>query len=297
MCYKQIERYVRMLLGALLICTAGAVGVAAQSAPPLLPIGGPRLSPPAIPQPGVIQGDQIYNDLLFPNLPEASQQADSMDNGSYQQHSGQGVGTANTALGEGITLYNSDHVCNDFNRRDAWASHSQTPSDVWSDHYAGWGAFAQNDGAFYNAANVVFSFEQTIGPGKQFGENQYAAKIASNQPYAAGFGSPLIAAPPGAQVIVRIKYMIFDHDTDGLDFDWVSLGLKPDATRLEATYVNGYVRGQWAELSHQVIAGDTGQIMILLQAQSPGALNSNIYFDDVVIAVNGQYLSDCIIGE
>jgi hypothetical protein len=270
--------------------------VLAETQPPPQPVSGPRQEPAPVPNTAVINGDQLYNDLVYPDLPLAAQQADIADGGRHQHQPGQGVSDVATRLGSGLTLQATSQVCNDFNQRSRWASQGAHPSDLWSDHYAGWGAFAQDDGHFYRANNVIFSFEQTVGPGRKAGAEQYAAKIASGQPYAAGFGSPLLAVTPGATVVVTVKYLIFDHDTAGQDFDWVSLGLKPDATRPPATYVNGYRRGQWAELTHRVKAGNTGKIMVLVQAQSPAALNSNIYFDDVTIAINGQYLTSCLEG-
>jgi hypothetical protein len=54
----------------------------------------------------------------------------------------------------------------------------------------------------------------------------------------------------------------------------------------------GYQRGEWAILAHEVQAtGD--QIVVMLQGHSPDAINSNIYFDNVEIYVNGSALSSC----
>jgi len=285
----------RVLLGSVvtilcLLCPWQVVQ--AQSTRPLLPILGAALPHP-VPHPQVVDGDHLYNDLLYPALPEAAQAADLADAGATQQAPGQGVATTVDAVGAGNTLYNAAHVCNDFNQADRWASSHGRPETVWRDYYAGWAPFAKDDGDFYHAANVTFAQEKSVGPGQHAGANQFAAKIASNQPYAAGFGSPRLPVPPGADVVVAVKYLLFDHDTGGLDFDWVSLGLKADATGPTARYINGYARGRWATLTQRIVAGRTGQIMVLLQAQSPAAVNSNIYFDDVQIAVNGQYLTAC----
>jgi hypothetical protein len=78
---------------------------------------------------------------------------------------------------------------------------------------------------------------------------------------------------------------------------WASMGIKPDAAGEGASYVNGYVRGEWAQLEHTVWAGKSGYIMVLLQGHSPGALNSNIYFDDVRITVDGEAIAKCGIEE
>src|SRR5690606_33192694 len=137
---------------------------------------------------------------------------------------------------------------------------------------------------------------------------QYAAKIASHQPYAAGFGSPRIPVPAGfegGKVLVSVKYLIWDHDQaakvdlgDGIDYDWASLGIKPGADGDQALYTNGYVRGEWAGLTNTVDLGDARDVMVLIQAQPPGFMYSKIYFDDVKIAFidaegNGKYLEDC----
>lgn len=186
-----------------------------------------------------------------------------------------------------------DHACVDFNAGDEWASRRVAqPSDIWTDWFAGWAPFAVDEG-YYQAQNVTFSLERVVGPGSNYGPNEHSAKIASSQPYAAGLGSPLLHVRPGATVIVSANYLIFDHDSDGGDDDWASLGIKPDAWADGASYVNGLTRGRWDLMTHSVVAGRSGQIMVLLQAHSPAALNSNIYFDNVRIWVDGLALEDC----
>jgi hypothetical protein len=59
-----------------------------------------------------------------------------------------------------------------------------------------------------------------------------------------------------------------------------------------AAYVNGYHRGEWAIMENEVVArGD--EIVVMLQGHSPDALNSNIYFDNVQIFINGVSLANC----
>lgn len=266
--------------------------VVAESAPPQPPIG-PHLNPPEGPNATVANNHQIYNDLLVPNLPTPARNADIEDDGQKQEVPGRGVRQIDTGLSSGQNLYTELNTCLDFNQFKQWSAQSMLPGD----HYAGWGVYAVNDGWLYRSENVVVTLERVVGPGSKYGVDQYAIKFAGNQPYAVGLGSPIIAAPPDSIVSVSIKYMIFDHDTQGQDYDWVSLGLKPNAEDTgpeSATFVNGYRRGVWTELVHSLVVGTSGKIMILIQAQSPAALNSNIYFDDVQVAVNGQYLSSCI---
>ena len=187
----------------------------------------------------------------------------------------------------------ADIACNNFNQASRWASaRDSLPTDMWSDWYAGWGPYAVDNG-LYQAKNVTFSLESAVGPGSNAGPNEHSAKIASNQPYAAGFGSPLFGVPPGALVTVSVNYLIFDHNDHGYDYDWASLGIKADAYSDEARYVNGYARGEWATLMNSVVAGKDGRVMVLIQAESPGALNSNIYFDNVRIWIDGAPVVDC----
>jgi len=282
---------------ALALCLAFALLLPASVAladghlPPL-PIKGPRLSPPPIPHTDVLNNYTIYN-YLVNNLPQESKEADEYDGGRNQEKPGRGIRWTKTDIAEGLTLFKPANVCNDFNVRKMWASlAADPPSDIWTDWYAGWAPYAIDDG-YYQAKNVTFSYEQAVGPGEKWGENESSAKIASHQPYAAGFGSPMLKVKPGAEVTVMVNYLIWDHDTHGWDYDWASMGLKPDAAGEPAEYVNGYVRGEWAELSHTITAGESGYIMVLLQGHSPAALNSNIYFDNVRIAVDGEYMSDC----
>jgi hypothetical protein len=173
----------------------------------------------------------------------------------------------------------------------------------------GWAPFAIDNG-YYQAKNVTFSMESSVGPGNRWGKGEHSAKIASNQPYAAGFGSPRIPVPKGyagGKLQVSVKYLIWDHDTgggmgDGWDYDWASMGAKAGADSDYATYVNGYVRGEWAELTNTIPLGDASDVMVLLQGHSPGFFNSNIWFDDVKIAFidadgKGKYLKDCKLEE
>lgn len=286
--YRQIGWVVLISVGVML---RGYAIVGAADAPPQPPIV-PHVKPAADSTQTGANTHQIYNDLLVSNLPTPALNADIADDGQQQQTPGRGVRQTDTGLSSGETLYTQPNTCLDFNQDTRWSERSS----LTADHYAGWGVYAVNDGWFYQADKVFVTLERVVGPGNKYGADQYAIKFAGSQPYAAGLGSPMLSAPPGAIVSVRLNYMIFDHDTQGQDYDWVSLGLKPDAENLDsnaATFVNGYRRGEWVALVHSIVAGPTGKIMILIQAQSPAALNSNIYFDDVQIAVNGQYLTAC----
>ncbi|MCB0190286.1 MAG: hypothetical protein KDE31_38700 [Caldilineaceae bacterium] len=280
-------RVLSIVILAILLLTPTGIVFAEDHLPPVPQIG-PRLSPSAIPHTGVLNPDTIYNNLLTPP-PVQSLEANAADGGRSQEKPGRGIRQTITPHSVGITLFAAGTTCNDFNRSGNWAV---PPSDIHTDWYAGWAPFAVNEG-LYQAKNTVFAMERVVGPGKNYGNNQFSAKISSNQPYAGGYGSPMIAVTPGADVTVSAKYLIWDHDHKGLDYDWASMGIKPDAVGEEAIYVNGYVRGEWAELHHTVTAGASGKIMVLLQGSSPMATNSNIYFDDVQIAVDGKFLRDC----
>ena len=305
-------RTARILLAAILaVIPAAPASVAfAWITPPPLALNGPRLNPPAIPLPS-------YDLLVNADLTVNALEADAADGGKRQEAPGRGIKQTLTGLGAGMTLYDSPHVCNNFNNDIGWSA-TQPHSDMWTDWYAGWAPFALNDGA-YKASAVAFTRERNVGPGNRYndteskdGQEQYSAKIASYQPYAAGFGSPRIPVPDGfqgGQAQVSVRYLIWDHDTgapangrDGIDYDWASLGVKPGADGNTALYTNGYVRGEWAEMSQTVDLGQAKDIMVLIQARSPAFLNSNIYFDDVKIAFISakgavKYLQDCTAAE
>lgn len=249
----------------------------------------PQLSPPILGPSVVLDNDLIFNNLLVPP-PLPSLENDVTDGGRKQEAPGRGVQQIATTTSIGATLLSSGAVCNDFNQKENWIAPA---ANIFTNWYAGWAPFAINQG-LYQGDRMVFTMEQMVGPGQHYGNNQFAAKIASNQPYAGGFGSPMITVPPEAAVTVSVKYLIWDHDHRGLDYDWASMGIKPDAEGPTAEYVNGYVRGTWRELTHSLQAGHSGKIMVLLQGSSPAALNSNIYFDDVKIIVNGQFLANCL---
>jgi hypothetical protein len=283
--------------------------------PPPIAIIGPRLSPPPISHSSVLDPGVIYNNLLVPpGVPVQSLEADAADGGRAQEKPGRGIRQTATDIGFGLLLYESPNVCNDFNAEGNWASlvngeDGPALTDIWTDWYAGWAPYAIDNG-YYQAKNVTFSMERSVGPGNNWGKGEQSAKIASNQPYAAGFGSPRIPVPKGydgGQVQVSVKYLIWDHDTgggmgDGWDYDWASMGVKAGADSDYAQYVNGYVRGEWAELTNTMPLGSASDVMVLLQGHSPGFFNSNIWFDDVKIAFidadgKGKYLKDCKLEE
>ncbi len=286
-------RFISLVLLSIFILLLPIQSIFAQDSQPLVPIIVPRVGPYANSAPTVADNYQIYNDLIVPKLPVQARKADIADDGEQQTPPGHGIRETIDAIGNGLTLYSPPNACNDFNRYNEWHSQIAPSNDIGSDYYAGWGGYAIDDGWFHHADNVVFSREQVVGPGYKASNEQFSMKIASNQPYAAGIGSPIISVSPGSLITVTVKYLIFDHDTHGQDYDWVSLGIKPDAASETAIYRNGYVRGQWSALSQTITVGESGEIMILIQAQSPAALNSNIYFDDIQIAVDGIHLADC----
>jgi hypothetical protein len=300
---------VAMMLPSVAMASTG------PSVPPPIAVIGPRLKPPPIPATTPILPATAYNYVIAGNVPQALE-ANAADGGKTQSAVGRGIKQTSTSIGTGILLNATPNVCNNFNAQGSYAAFN-VKSDVWTDWYAGWGPFAIDNG-YYQAKNVTFSQERVVGPGSNYNDNlsagngeQNSVKIASHEPYAGGFGSPIIPVAEEYQwgtVTVSVKYLIWDHDTggkaggpDGNDWDWASMGVKPGAAGDQAYYVNGYTRGEWAELTQTVELGGAKDIMVLIQGQSPAVLNSNIYFDDVKIAFSNQdgsksvYLTDCTL--
>jgi hypothetical protein len=293
--------------------SVSAGGATGPSVPPPIAITGPRVNPRVIPHSDKVNPAAAYNWVAAGNVPQALE-ANAADGGRTQEAPGRGIRQTTTGLGKGITLYATPNVCANFNAHGQFKA-VNTQSDIWTDWPTGWGPFAVDNG-YYKAKNVAFTMERVVGPGNKYNDTksagdgeQASVKIASHEPYAAGFGSPIIPVPDGYQgglVTVSAKYLIWDHDqggkqggTDGLDWDWASMGVKPGAAGDQAYYVNGYVRGEWAELIQTVELGNAADIMVLIQGQSPSVLNSNIYFDDIKIAFSSAdgsksvYLTDC----
>jgi hypothetical protein len=311
---KQVRVIFAMIMMVAMMLPSVAMAATGPSVPPPIGITGPRLKPPPIPHSATrIVPAAAYNWVIAGNVPQALE-ANAADGGKNQEKPGRGVKQTITGLGQGISLYATPNVCNDFNKHGSYAA-VNVKSDVWSDWYSGWAPFAIDNG-YYQAKNTTFSMERVVGPGAKYNDTkssgdgeQASVKIASHEPYAGGFGSPIIAVPDGyswGTATVSVKYLIWDHDqggkqggSDGFDWDWASLGVKPGAAGDHAYYVNGYVRGEWAEMTQTIELGDAADIMVLIQGQSPAVLNSNIYFDDVKIAFSSHdgsksvYLTDC----
>lgn len=242
---------------------------------------------PGVPQSVPIDPTLIYNDLLVPDLPSQAIEANRHSVG------GTAVSPAVTNLANGGELtypnVSKPQACVTFDDLDKWASHiyadGRIQGNVWKDRYAGWTSFAIDDGGFYRANNVTLGYDQTVG-------NRVAAKIASTQPYAAGFVSPPIPSKQGDTIRVRIRYLIVNPNIGRAAYDWVSLGVKPTLDKETARYVNGYTHGKWAELENIVVA-EGNQVVVRLQGHSPAPQNSGIYFDDVEIFVNEIALEKC----
>ncbi len=304
-------RTLRSLLALVVALAALVPTVVAQAGamtPPPIPLSrGPRVAPAPIPLPSF---DLLVNAPLTANALEA----DAWDSGRRQEAEGRGIRQTETGYGAGLTLYDTPNVCVNFNAEIGWSSSDGNP-DMYTDWYSGWGPFALDEGE-YKASNVAVTRERSVGPGDRYndsedtdGREEHSIKFASHAPYAAGMGSPRIPVPAefeDGKVLVSVKYLIWDHDQgaklsggDGIDYDWASLGIKPGADGDVALYNNGYVRGEWSELVHTIDLEESKDIMVLIQAQSPAFLNSNIYFDDIKIAFISQdgavtrYLKDC----
>lgn len=247
------------------------------------PVVGPRLKPPPIPHSDVLKRETIQGFVQGGGLRTESvtAQAAAKSQGSIGKP---GILKTETAVAKGTSLKDVANVCNDFNKGDDW--HGTT----WTQYFYGWGTFAADDG-YFQAKNVTFDREQVVGPGAKFGKDQASFKIASNQPYDAGIMSPAIAVKPGDRVKVRVAYLVYNHDIENRNWDYASMGIIPKLGE-HATYVMGYTRGEWAILEQEVMAtGD--QVVVMLQGHSPDALNSNIYFDNVQIYINGVALANC----
>lgn len=299
-----------VLVVAMMLPAMVAAASTGPSVPPPSPIVGPRLKPPVIPHSDRLNPYTTYNYVAGGHAPAAAYEANAADAGRTQEAPGRGIRQTTTGLGKGTTLYAQANVCNNFNLQGSWAVEGTgKQTDIWTDWYGGWAPFAVNNG-YYQAKNVGFSMERVVGPGNAYKNKEQASlKIFSGQPYAAGVGSPIIKVPAGysgGSVVVTVSYLIWDHDQggkrggpDGNDYDWASLGVKAGAHSDHATYVNGYVRGEWAQMTNEIALDGASDIMVLLQGHSPATLNSNIYFDNVIIGFKSgdttMYLSDCTV--
>ena len=145
-----------------------------------------------------------------------------------------------------------------------------------------WGGYA-----YRGASSVTLDAEKVNKNDAPF-DGTYSMKIAASVPFEAGI-SREIKVKPGAEVKVRVMYLLYDHGgTHGAEiwtYDWAAMGVKVDDC--DATWVNGPWHGQWLPLEQTVKAGPQGRIMIFLQVISPLAENVNGYFDNVEVWVNG----------
>lgn len=279
------RRSLMALTGALLLLVTTALTALASGYGPeitIKPVIAPR-DPLPIPHSDVLDRGVIENYVQNELRPQSRAAAAAAE---AQGTEGEpGILKTETGIAAGTTLYDPGNVCNNFNNDDYWQG------ETWTEYFGGWGTFAADDG-YMQAKNVTFNRELVVGPGNEYDpEEQASLKIASTQPFEAGVMSPAITVEPGDKVHVRVNYLVYNHDIENRNWDYASMGI---ITKLgkRATYVNGYHRGEWAIMENQVVA-ESDQIVVMLQGHSPDALNSNIYFDNVQIYVNGVPLSEC----
>lgn len=171
---------------------------------------------------------------------------------------------------------------NDFNPGPFFETFDNFWGNGWRMIPNNWGAYA-----YRGAESVTFDAEQVIKDESPY-DGSYSMKIASSVPFEAGI-SREIMVKPGAEVTVEVMYLLYDHG--GLHggnvwtYDWAALGIKCDDN--DAEWVNGPWHGEWLPLKHTITAGPEGRIMIFLQVISPMPENTNAYFDNVRIWVDG----------
>ena len=209
---RKLHRLV-LVLAAVMLVNAMLVNVALAMGPAITikPVVAPRMDPPPIPHSSVLSRTAIESYVQGPAF-----RAESVTAASAAKSQGAigkpGILDTKTAVGVGTDLKDSPNVCNDFNKGDDWQG------TTWTHHFAGWGAFAADDG-YFQAKNVTFDRERVVGPGTKYGSDQASLKIASNQPYDAGVMSPAIAVNPGDRIKVRVAYLIFNHDINNRNWD------------------------------------------------------------------------------
>lgn len=244
--------------------------------------GNPTVRPIPIPSPGNAELQAWVN--MIPSLPppamsaHAEEVARGGDHGTIVGH-GPAIGEpgSRNAWATGGVLRNDSNPGPFFDTFDEWYGNTWT----WIPHL--WGAYA-----YRGAEHVTFDREQVHKDESPY-DGSYALKIASTVPFEAGV-SRTIQVEPNSEVTVEVMYLLYDHGgTHGgnvLTYDWVALGIKADD--MDAEWVNGYSHGQWLPLRHTIQAGPEGRIMIFLQVHSPLPENTNAYFDNVRVWVNGE---------
>src|SRR5215203_5789780 len=144
-----ISIFLQLLFSASIALAQGGPAVTIQ------PVIAPRHSPPPIPHTSVIPGGTIQVQAVSPQSTAANDAA--RQQGTVGKP---GVLQTETGVGSGITLYNPEQTCNDFNAARRWEG------EIWTSYFAGWGTYAA-DGGIYQAKNVTFDRERVVGPGNR----------------------------------------------------------------------------------------------------------------------------------
>ncbi len=257
--------------------------------------GNPVNRPIPIPNPSDAELQAWVNSI--PSLPAPAMAAHAEEVARGDDHStivGHGPAKdepdSRNAWATGGVLRNDSNPGPFFETFDAWYGNTWT----WVPHL--WGTYA-----YRGAKWVTFDREQVHKDEAPY-DGGYSLKIASTVPFEAGVSRTIWVPANTQKVTVEVMYLLYDHGGkhggNVLTYDWASLGVK--AGCLDAEWVNGPSHGQWLPLKHELVINQAElqrycnwnhqdiPIMIFLQAQSPLAENTNAYFDNVRVWVDGK---------
>ncbi|MCD6290248.1 MAG: hypothetical protein J7M34_07060 [Anaerolineae bacterium] len=258
--------------------------------------GNPADRPIPIPNPGDAELQAWVNSISALPSPAMTAHAEEVargdDHSTIVGHGpAKGEPDSRNAWATGGVLRDDSNPGPFFETFDEWYGNTWT----WVPHQ--WGAYA-----YRGAKHVTFDREQVHKDESPY-DGGYSLKIASTSPFEAGVSRTIYVPYKTETVTVEVMYLLYDHGGkhggNVWTYDWVSLGIKGGCC--DAEWVNGPYHGQWLPLKHTITLdkaalqakcnlkeGDKIPIMIFLQAQSPLPENTNAYFDNVRVWVDGE---------
>ncbi|HEY64687.1 MAG TPA: hypothetical protein G4O02_08950 [Caldilineae bacterium] len=258
--------------------------------------GNPTTRPIPIPNPGNAELQAWVNSIAsFPSpamVAHAEEVARGDDHSTIVGHGpAKDEPASRNAWATGGVLRNDSNPGPFFETFDEWYGNTWT----WVPHR--WGAYA-----YRGAEHVTFDREQVHKDESPY-DGSYSLKIASTVPFEAGVSRTFYVPYDTEKVKVEVMYLLYDHGGkhggNVWTYDWVALGVK--AGCCDAEWVNGPYHGQWLPLSHEIVLDKAAMqekcgleegadipIMIFLQAHSLLPENTNAYFDNVRVWVDGE---------
>lgn len=207
------------------------------------------------------------------------------DNDRLQARPG---GSIETVSSLGQNLLPNPNACFTFDSAVDWKG------SRWTFRYAGWGLQVDVSPALnYQLKHLTYERQDGVGDG-------FSLKMGMDKPAHGLIVSPEFKAKAGDKITVVTSYYISVNagkNVSQANRQWVALNVKPArSTRADYTTLPtpGRHQNSWWKLSDDLTMQSDGIFQVVLQGQNDSVLDTQVYFDNVEIWINGEPMAKCL---